>query len=220
MVNDNARSASTVVPPSEGRDYSTFPSKFYTDRCPRWYRCHKKCHSPYWFASADAPSSGRFDLPSPLGTLNAASSAETAASESRGQVILNNSNVPIPETACVGYKVSCIELPRITAADFTDPRALAWGIVSGDISGPLPGGYGVTQKWASKMHRSGFDGILSKSRFGGAGRKCIYYFGNSGENCPPRCGEITSESKTLKEVLVSMNFKIQDTPRDDELEII
>ncbi|WP_083309619.1 MULTISPECIES: RES family NAD+ phosphorylase [Rothia] len=114
---------------------------------------------------------GRFDLPKPFGTCNTATDPFTAMHESFGQ---KSAGITVEEF--VNKAVTELLIMKILRlADYTKPSPY---IVPGDISGPLVGGYGVTQEWAKKMKDLGFDGIYSRSCHGDG--FCVYIFGDGG----------------------------------------
>lgn len=204
------RSESTLSLPDEGRDFVAFPHRSFAARCPRWYRAHDTARQPWWFSS----ESGRFDLSHPRGTLNAASSPECAARESLGRVLWGSPS--LPESAIDGRTVSCLELPAVQVADFNCGEAASYGIVPGDVTGPLEDGYTITQTWAKVMDLARFDGIIARSRFAPGAAECLFLFGPAGEHV--KGATLSSETRTLRAIVSTMpGYSIERTPSSDEL---
>lgn len=196
------RHENTLREPDPSRDYTHFPQHQVPAR-DRWFRAHDEKYSPWWFASPD----GRFNLHPPRGTLNLGSSQEVAAREYLGPVLTHSRNLPI---SLVSHrKVSCLEVPELSAADFTSPAASAFGIVPGDVTAPMDKGYDTTRAWAERINSSGMGGILAKSRFGaGTNPTCLFIFGNEGEH---ELGDlISSEGSSLREIVSSMPGYVVD----------
>lgn len=196
------RSRSTVQPPDPDRDYGAMPVYRHRNRVCR-YRAHGQ-HGPWYFSSGV----GRFNLASPRGTLNTASSPEVAVREYLGIVLVGDP--AIPATAVAGRRVSELEIPRLTAADFTSGQASAFGIVPGDIAGPTDGEYRTTRAWAAAMEDAGYGGIQARSRFGGGDEPtCLFVFGDEGEH---ELGD-TNHTWPMRETLDEMaGFRIDRTP--------
>ncbi len=196
------RHENTLREPDPSRDYSGFPQHQVPAR-DRWFRAHDEKYSPWWFASSD----GRFNLHSPRGTLNIGASREVAAREFLGPVLVHSMHLP---TSLVSHrKVSCLEVPELSAADFTSSAASTFGIVPGDVTAPMDNGYKATRTWAETMDTNGFGGILARSRFGaGANPTCLFVFNDEGEH---ELGDIiTSEGTSLREIVSSMPGYVVD----------
>lgn len=196
------RYENTLREPDPSRDYSHFPQHHVPAR-DRWFRAHDEKYSPWWFSSAD----GRFNLHSPGGTLNLGISPEVAAREFLGPILVHSGH--LPATLVSQRKVSCLEIPELSAADFTSSAASTFGIVPGDATAPMDHGYGTTRAWAEAMNTAGFEGILARSRFGaGANPTCLFVFNEEGEH---ELGELVmSEGTTLREIVSSMPGYVVD----------
>lgn len=201
------RSESTLQPPDPDADLSQFPSHRHGAGL-RLHRAHHKSNDPWYFSSAQ----GRFDLESPLGTLNMASTREIAVRESLGHVLAGA--FALPNTAVAGRRVSSLAVPSTKFADFTAGKASAFGIVPGDVSAPRSD-YALTQQWATTIRAAGFGGIRSRSRFGsGASPWCFYMFGDAGEH---KLGAVVAVVK-VREVVVDMGYiTIDPTPSSESL---
>ncbi|MDT0116615.1 RES family NAD+ phosphorylase [Microbacterium sp. PRF11] len=201
------RSTTTLAPPDKAADYTAFPCHVHRAGL-RLHRAHRKTHNPWFFSSGR----GRFDLSTPGGTVNLASSAEVATRESLGKVLVGARRIPAASVA--GKRVSALEVPRTRFADFVAGGAAAHGIVAGDVSAPMKT-YDTTQQWAAAMAKAGFEGIRSRSRFGtGVAPLCYYRFGDAGQH---ELGGIT-ETKTMRDVLESMpGMQIDPTPASTAL---
>lgn len=198
------RSESTLRPPDPALDLARFPLREHRGG-QRLHRAHLKSLNPWWFSS----SQGRFDLAAPRGTLNLASSRETAVRESLGGVLATAA--AIPATVVAGRLVSSLEIPRSGFADFAADSASAFGIVPGDVSAPRAD-YGLTQTWATAIAAAGFDGIRSRSRFGSG--CCLYVFGAAGEH---PLGPVLATT-TMRAVLAEMpGVTIEPTPASGSL---
>lgn len=201
------RSQSTLTAPSAAADLSKFPHYRHRDRL-RLYRAHHKDYNPWYFAS----SKGRFDLESPLGTLNLASSREVAMREMLGRVMVGSPRIPAAQIS--GKRISALEVPATRFADFTSAKASAFGIVPGDVSAPA-NTYKITQEWAKAISDCSFGGIRSRSRFGtGASPCCFYLFGEAGEHEVGGIADVT----TVRDVMSEMRWIIIDpTPASSSL---
>lgn len=184
-----SRSRTTLQPPDPTRDYRDFPAAEVPAGA-RWFRAHG-AHSPWWYSCAV----GRFNLHDPRGTLNLASSATTAAREALGAVLTADNGVHSSQLA--DRWVSGLDVPAARVADLTAEGAIAYGLVPGDVSGPLRD-YTVTRQWAHQWDTAGFEGVRSRSRFGaGADPRCLFLFGPAGEHETGR----TQTRVPLREVL-------------------
>lgn len=201
------RSESTLQPPDPAADMSKFPVHRRLAGL-RLHRAHAKSHNPWWFSSGQ----GRFDLSSPMGTLNLAASPEIAVREALGHILAGA--VILPATVVAGRRVSSLEIPKTVFADFMAGRASAFGIIPGDVSAPRSS-YSLTQKWARTIFGAGFGGIRSRSRFGGGATPCCYYlFGEAGQH---ELGSVVSEVK-MRSVLAEMPWiVIEPTPSSESL---
>lgn len=121
----------------------------------------------------------------------------------------------IPASMVSERWISQLEIPGITAADFTAGAASAYGIVAGDITAPMDDGYLMTRAWAAAMEAAGFEGIQSRSRFGaGSNPTCLYVFGPAGEQ---EMGS-TNEKVTMRSVIETMpGYTIDGLPTSDVL---
>ncbi|PPF53449.1 hypothetical protein C5C13_15090 [Clavibacter michiganensis] len=201
------RSQSTLKAPSATADLSKFPQYKHRARL-RLYRAHHKDYNPWYFSA----SAGRFDLESPRGTLNLASSREVAMREMLGKVMVRSSRIPAAQIS--GKRVSTLEVPATTFADFTSTKASAFGIIPGDVSAPRRT-YAMTQKWAKAIHAANFGGIRSRSRFsGGNAPCCLYLFGDAGQH---ELGDISAVT-TVREVMSELRWiTIDPTPASSSL---
>lgn len=201
------RSASTLQPPDPKRNYEDFPVYEHRARIRR-SRAHGAL-SPWYFSSHP----GRFNLTSPRGTLNTASTKEVAVREFLGRVLVGDP--VIPASLIADRWISELELPKVKAADFTAGAAPAFGIVPGDITAPMDDNYAVTRAWATAMDEAGFGGIQSRSRFGvGANPTCLYVFGDEGEK---ELGDV-HDKQTMRAVLETMpGYTIDSIPTSGTL---
>lgn len=206
------RAATTLLPPDSSRDYSSFPTYEHKARL-RWFRAHESSFSPWWFSS----TAGRFNLYAPRGTLNVGNSLTTALRECLGPVLLGTPD--LPETVLSGRSVSCLEIPRLVAADFLHEAAPTFGILAGDAAAPVNMDYSTTRAWAEVLDQAGKDGIRARSRCGsGADPQCLYVFGNAGEH---ELGEtLKGESRSATAVASDMaGYSIAAVPDSGSLVI-
>ena len=204
-----SRGDSTLEAPSQDRDYSTFPA-LPVLAGDIWYRAHQNRFSPWYFSATP----GRFNLVSPRGTLNVASSAEVATREALGQVLVGDP--VLPEAMVETRTVAALTMPPLNAADFTADEASTYGIVPGDITGPMADGYSTTRQWARAMETAGFDAVHSRSRFGtGPDPRCLYVFGDEGQQ--PTMGQVGQQTP-LRKILEQMpGYTIDPCPYSSEL---
>lgn len=175
------RSKSTVVGPGPSSEYVNFPV-LKRRKGLRVHRVHGSDtttgtpHSPWFFSSAP----GRFNLRTPRGTLNCAEKAECAVREFFGPNLIGGAGaIDLPLATVVGRYLSELEAPELRLANFTDPKAGAFGVVSGDMAAPKS--YKKTRAWAESFADAGHDGIINVSRFAGP-QKCIWMFGEGGQH--------------------------------------
>lgn len=163
--------------------------------------------SPWYFSNTP----GRFNLESPRGTLNTASSKEVAVREFLGIVLVGDP--VIPASLISDRWVSDLELPEIEAADFM--AGSAFGVVPGDVTAPMDDGYVTTRAWATAMDVAGFGGIKSRSRFGaGENPTCLYVFGDEGQHVLGRI----HEKKTMRAIIKTMHgYTVDSIPASGTL---
>lgn len=179
MSMDEPRNISSLRPPVPGQSYVGHPATlvgFGQEVGGVWYRAYMpQAGGAQRDARYFSPGHGRFDLSSPYGSLNLARTPETALRERLGHTAVNAAYLPSSELD--GVFIARIELPgTFKVADFRRPGS---GIAPGDIGGALES-YTVTQQWAERIHRDGFEGIIARSRFGES--ETLYLFGREGEN--------------------------------------
>jgi hypothetical protein len=204
-----SRAESSLQHPDPGRDYSDFPC---AEAGSRWYRADENGReSPWWFSSA----AGRYNLHSPRGTLNTASSPETALREKLGPTLLSSSD--IPEAAVEDQTVFCLEIPKVCVADFLHSAAATFGVLAGDATGPVDEDYNVTRDWALTLDNEGFEGIRARSRCGsGPDPLCLYVFGDEGIHI--RGDVIEDESQSARSAAANMTgYAIVPRPDSDSL---
>ena len=202
-----SRASSTLRAPDPAKNYSGFPAYNHRARVCR-YRAHG-LHSPWHFSN----SVGRFNLETPRGTLNSASSEEVAVREFLGAAFVGDP--AIPASMIADRWISHLEIPGLKAADFTAGAASAFGIIPGDVTAPMDDDYEMTRAWAATMDAAGFEGIQSRSRFGArTNPTCLYIFGPVGEN---EIG-VTNTKVTLRSVIETMpGYTIDSIPTSDVL---
>ncbi|WP_374459022.1 RES family NAD+ phosphorylase [Microbacterium sp.] len=172
-----------------------------------------KAHSPWFFSSAP----GRFNLNSPRGTLNCAEKAECAVREALGKALMGAvGTTDLPRSQVNGLHLSEFEAPALVLADFTNPKAVSFGVVPGDLAAPRKS-YKKTRAWAEAMADAGHDGIINISRFAGP-RKCIFMFGAAGQHA---LGSVLSTIKLEDYIKSQMRWVIiHDTPHSSSLTIV
>ncbi|MCP3424596.1 hypothetical protein NBM05_00725 [Rothia sp. AR01] len=99
------RHESTVPRPGAPELYADFPAHLTADG-DRWYRVHRREHSPWWYSC----SPGRFNLRAPRGTLNTASDPSCAAREMLGPRLVGGHRVPGAHVA--GLVITALSLRR------------------------------------------------------------------------------------------------------------
>ena len=148
---------------------------------PRWalttertlFRAHSTSNGPWWFASAPG---GRWDLPTPHGTVYLADSPETALRERIGRVLSSRSSLTAAEAdaSCV----SRLHVPEnVRLADLCSHRAADYGITR-EIHTLTP--YVVTQAWAVAFHAGGAGGVRYDARFSTGRARAYAGFGDAG----------------------------------------
>ena len=177
------RHESTVAPPLDPASYVDFPA-YAVEGATAWHRVHHRRHSPWWYSCAP----GRFNLREPRGTLNTASSPETAVREMLGPRLVGSRRIPGVQVA--GLLVTPLEPGPLRVADLLSGRAARYGAVAGDMSAPREDAYALTRAWAKALDEAGFDGVRSRARFGaGSCPECLYVFGPAGEHEAGASGE-------------------------------
>lgn len=212
------RSKSTVGAPGPSSEYVGFPV-LKRKKGLRVHRVHgsdKKTGTPHspWFFSA-AP--GRFNLKAPRGTLNCAEKAECAVREMLGKSLMGTAGaIDLPRSLVAGSYLSELEAPELKLANFTDPKAVTFGVVPGDMAAPKKN-YKRTRAWAETIADAGHDGIINISRFAGPS-KCIFIFGDGGQHAR---GSVLNTTKLEEYIKSQMRWVIiHDTPHSSSLTII
>ncbi|HCS61969.1 MAG TPA: hypothetical protein DIW46_11350 [Microbacterium sp.] len=212
------RSKSTVGAPGSSSEYVDFPV-LKRRKGLRVHRVHGSDkttgtpHSPWFFSSAP----GRFNLSAPRGTLNCAEKPECAVREAFGPNLMGaRGAIDLPQSLVAGRYLSELEAPELKLANFTDPKAGAFGIVPGDMAAPKKS-YKKTRAWAEAFADAGHDGIINVSRFAGPS-KCIWMFGDGG---PHARGGVLS-TKQMQEYIQSQMpwVTLHDTPHSSSLTIV
>lgn len=123
------------------------------------YRCHSRRlpdgqeQGSWFFASG----SGRFDLPKPDGTLNAAGEGIGAVKESFGHLLIGTKRIWREEIEA--RKLVCLALPhQVEVADLFDTTAAQAGIVTGELIDTGPD-YKPFQSLAVSFRVAGIDGL-------------------------------------------------------------
>lgn len=204
------RSKSTVGAPGPSSEYVDFPVQKRREGL-RVHRVHGSdkttgtAHSPWFFSSGP----GRFNLNTPRGTLNCAEKAGCAVREFIGKNLMGTTGaLDLPRSLVAGSYLSELEAPELKLANFTDPKAIAFGVVPGDMAAPKKN-YKKTRAWAETIADAGHDGIINVSRFAGPS-KCIFMFGDAGQH--PR-GSVVSTTKLEEYIKSQMRWvTIHDTP--------
>lgn len=180
------------------------------------FRCHARflpngTEQESWFY---APGSGRFDLPSPHGTLNVAEEEAGAVLESFGSLLVGRSWVRSEEVD--RRKLVALRLPSTVAlADLRSSSALKAGVVPGELTGGY-GSYELTQSLAQSVFSAGRDGIASSLRFGSAFRQDGFYiFGAAGVHSLSN-GRALSLSATLND----LGYDIVNPPASDAITLL
>lgn len=200
------------------QDFDHFPIKEVGGpRLHHWWRAHSASGGPWWFASSEAEHSGRFDLPSPHGTLNTGYRPITCALESLGRFLVGTRTVPA--SAVRGRVVSELVVTPAWCADFTHPDAVSFGVVAGDVGAPRSeeDGYRLTQQLAQVFHEQDFVGIVSRSRFDGSVQgKCMFLFGEAGYHEDG----IVLNQLPLEEVLTKGNYLVLEAPAYRDIDVL
>lgn len=212
------RSTSTVKTPGPSSAYVDFPVHHWRKglRVHRVHGSDKKTgaiYSPWFFSSNE----GRFNLNSPRGTLNCAQRAECAVREALGHSLMGAAGViDLPRAELAGKYLSELEAPGLRLANFTDPKAPAFGVIPGDMVAPAKN-YNKTRAWAETLAEAGHEGIINISRFAGSS-KCIFIFGIAGQHSR---GDVLKTTKLEDYVTSQMRWvHIHDTPHSSSLTIV
>lgn len=160
------------LPPSDPSALHGFPRWTLTsDRT--LFRAHSTSNGPWWFASAPG---GRWDLPTPHGTVYLADSAEAALRERIGRVL--SSRASLTETEIDASRVSRLHLPEnARVADLCSRNAATYGITR-EIHTLTP--YALTQEWAAAFHAAGAGGVRYDARFSTGRARAYAVFGAAG----------------------------------------
>lgn len=145
--------------------------------------------------------------------MNSAYSQEIAAREYLGVVLVGDP--VIPASMIADHWISQLKITDLKAADFTAGAGSMFGVVPGDIAAFISDEYVLTRAWAGAMDIAGFEGILSRSRFGtGENPTCLYVFGSAGENVLGN----TQGKVTMRSIIETMpGYTIRSTPTSDVL---
>ncbi len=199
------------------KDFDRFPRRAVgRSNRPHWWRAHSASGGPWWFSSAETKHSGRFDLPSPHGTLNTGFTPITCALESLGRQLVGTTIVPA--TSVRGRVVSELEVEFAWCADFTHPIAVRYGVVPGDVGAPRNenDGYLLTQQLAELFRTKNFGGIISRSRFDASRLGvCMFQFGPAGyhEN------GVVLQEVLLEDVVEGMGYLVLETPSYRDIDV-
>lgn len=212
------RSKSTVGAPGPSSEYVGFPV-LKRKKGLRVHRVHGSDrttgmpHSPWFFSSGP----GRFNLKAPRGTLNCAEKAECAVREALGKTLMGAAGtLDLPRSAVTGWHLSQMEAPELKLANFTDSKAVTFGVVPGDMAAPKKN-YKKTRAWAETIANAGHDGIINVSRFAGPS-KCIFMFGDGGQHAH---GSVLNTTKLKDYIKSQMPWVIiHDAPHSSSLTII
>lgn len=212
------RSKSTVGTPGPSSEYAGFPV-LKRKKGLRVHRVHGSdrktgtTHSPWFFSSAP----GRFNLKAPRGTLNCAEKPECAVREALGKSLMGTAGaIDLPRSLVASSYLSELEAPDLKLANFTDPKAVTFGVVPGDMAAPQKN-YKRTRAWAEVIADAGHNGIINISRFAGPS-KCIFMFGDAGQQTR---GSVLSTTKLEEYIKSQMRWvTIHDTPHSSSLTIV
>jgi RES domain len=171
-------------------DLAGFPTFRVTDE-DLLFRAHGFAHLPAFYSSS---GQGRFDLPSPRGTLYLAFDRLTPFLESyRDSPDFDERQAS--EKSISRYKLRNAE---VALADCTDTSAAEFGVPEW-IHDCDETGYPKTQAWARSFDEWGYDGMLYWSRYArrvGVGLRSIALFGDAGErfDLPESMERFTAET--------------------------
>lgn len=191
------------------RDLSDFPSKTFPPGR-HWFRQHSPA-GPWFF---DSSLLGRFNVPTPRGTLYVASTADGAARERIGFDVAASGWVPAGLVE--GRVMSTLTLPvTVKAAHLTAEAALQWGVVANELA--ATDDYVLTQAWADAFDHAGFDGLWSRLRFTAGQGRGLAVFGAEGARSWP----VDPHPRLLREVVeTDMGLMVVDLPPSSGLTII
>lgn len=213
MMADRSRSATDWSLP---KDKALSIDSKYLEEGALLFRCHSRLlpngedQSPWYWSFG----SGRFDLQTPHGTLNAAEEKTGAVLESFSTQLVGRSWVRREEVE----KRNLIALPLPYGVDLADLRsssALKAGVVPGELTGAY-GDYVQTQSLAAAVFNAGRGGIAAPLRFGSAFRQDGFYlFGLAGVQAHPIGDELE-----LEEAIEEIGYAIVDAPRSDAITLL
>lgn len=143
-------------------------------------------HHPWWFASVpdDPDTGGRFDLPSPMGTLYVATRAVGAVLEA-----LQAHLTALPLAELRTRRIARIQAPdNVPAAARLTSRTLAgrFGITASLWAGS---DRTLTQRWAAAFRRDGWWSLYGGLQHDPSGRLRGYALFDLGGDHPPTIGE-------------------------------
>ena len=206
--------------PVEGFDYAGFPAQ-NLPTAETWFRTHRRQDaSPdrgAWYfssspAESSAPTSGRFDLPTPFGTCYLASTATAAVRELTHPFFVKNGWVPA--TLITGRVVSALGLRQAcVAADVSSAKAASFR-VSSELTAMT--NYAITQAWARAFHSVGFGAVLAALRFSPGHDRGLALFGDSG--VPDPGWSVATAPIPVVDVGEAMDIPVVDAPDRDEIE--
>ena len=205
--------------PVEGVDFAGFPSQNLPTGG-TWFRTHRRQEaSPdrgAWHfssspAGSTAPTSGRFDLPTPFGTCYLASTATAAVRELTHPFFVKNGWVPA--TLITGRVVSALGLRQAyVGADVSIAKAAPYR-VSSELTTMTD--YAITQAWARAFHSVGFGAVLAALRFSPGRDRGLALFGDSGVPDPP--WSVATPPTPVADVAEALGIPVVDAPDSDQL---
>ncbi|MGP5088583.1 RES domain-containing protein [Brachybacterium tyrofermentans] len=176
------RSDAALQPVSDAHEISGLPRASSQGT---FYREHQERPGEdggcWWFSgtAAGASPEGRFDLPTPRGSLYLAETARVASRERCGRFLAHRS--PIPVTFVEGRVISTVDGALRDLADLTHDDAADVGTTR-EI-GTLDD-YVVTCTWAVAASLEGFTGLRYFPRFTTGNGKAFAVFGDAGAHVP------------------------------------
>lgn len=156
---------------------------------------------------------GRFDLPKPHGTCYLASDEIAALLEVIGP---NRLGGGVCREFFDARRLRRLRLPaKRRLADLVARRAAAFGI-TGEIGSLVP--YDLPQRWARRLHRATFEGVIFHLRHDPSAAEGLALFGPTGERKAWRRGrEEPLDDELLGRLERDCGLEILDRPRASQL---
>jgi hypothetical protein len=147
---------------------------------------------PWWFSSRTGASGGRFDLPSPAGTLSTSTRRVGAVLEALQACL---TNLPIEELEVRTIATIAVPESAPPAADLCHRSVAGRGVTAGVWAGA---DRDLTQQWAAAVRRDGWWALHAGVHQDPSGRlRAVAVFGAAGDGAPKLGGTWSYRAATL-----------------------